>query len=612
MSAGEKGGRAEKNVRLEKGAQFEKSARPETPAQPETPPQAPSPPAPPTATDAPRGPASIGQIERDLERLAVPERSLFERDADADGATLSSAAHRANPLSVLTEAIKAASGLVALLAAARMGSILSGDAAALVQTVIAAALIFAACLGLCYAIWRSRTWELAPDGLVVRWGLVNRRQLTVPYEHIHTVTMSSELLERLLGLMTLNLDTGAAAAEDDASKLRGLRAGEAEVLRAELFRRKRAAEGRPGERDAVDAPGDVSASDPEERPLAVFTLEGRALMLAAASQMSAGSQALALVILLANGANQLIEWGMLDIVGRGEELVAGIAPVIVPVVLAFLAVALLLGAAVSFVLNLVRYAGYRVERYADRVVVEHGLLSRSSRTLVTERVQYVSVRQGVIRQLIGYAEVRAVVVAGVGEEGGEPAGEVVIHPFLRMSELDGFLAEVLPGYAGVLGSVELGRLGSVALRRAVTRAVIWWPFAAGLAGLGLWLFGLSGLAEHAAWLMSPLVVAAAILSVVLLAGLVADALLAWRSARYGHAARALVLISGGLTRRSVVVPRAHLQHLSLSANPFQRRAGVASLRVRTASSCTDGLELRDLPADVADALLAWFRPNRAA
>ena len=114
-------------------------------------------------------------------------------------------------------------------------------------------------------------------------------------------------------------------------------------------------------------------------------LEGRALMLAAASQMSAGSQALALVILLANGANQLIEWGMLDIVGRGEELVAGIAPVIVPVVLAFLAVALLLGAAVSFVLNLVRYAGYRVERYADRVVVEHGLLSRSSRTLVTER-----------------------------------------------------------------------------------------------------------------------------------------------------------------------------------------------------------------------------------
>lgn len=547
-------------------------------------------------------------LEREVERLAVPERSLFEDAADATPAALLGT-HRANPLSVLTEAVKMASGLVVLLAFARMGAVLSGDLAAIAQVALAAVAIFAACAGLSYAIWRARTWELAPGELVIRWGLVNRRQLSVPYEHIHTVTMSSELLERALGLMTLNLDTGAAASEGDASKLRGLRAGEAEALRVELFRRKRAAAPAPGEKDlgSPDAPGEVAAeATAEERPLSVYTLSRRDLLLAAVSQMSAGSQAVALVVLLANGLNNLIEWGVLDLAGTGDELMARFAPMLASIVVAFLLAALLLGALVSFVLNLVRYAGYRVERYADRLSVEHGLLSRYSRTLAAGRVQYVSVRQGLVRQLMGYAEVRAIVVAAAGEEDGEPSGEVVLHPFLRVSQVDAFLSEALPAYAGVLGQAGLGRLGRVALRRSVVRAVAWWPFAAGLSGLGIWLLGVSGLAAQAAWLVGPLVVAAAILSVVLLACLVLDAVRGWSSARYGHTARELVLVSGGLTRRTAIVPRSHLQRMRVSVSPFQRRAGLASVSVRTAAGTTDGLDLRDLPEPAALALLEWL------
>ena len=360
-----------------------------------------------------------------------------------------------------------------------------------------------------------------------------------------------------------------------------------------------------GEKDVV--PADTTPI--EERPLTTFSLAGRELALAAASQMSAGGQAVALVILLVNGANQLIEWGLLDVVGKGDELMAGISPAIVPAVIAFLAVALLLGAAVSLVVNLVRYAGYRVERYADRVVVEHGLLSRSSRALATGRVQYVVVRQGIIRQFIGYAEVTAQVVSAPGEKDGEPSGSVLLHPFIRMGEVDAFLAEVLPDYAGVMGHVELGRLGPVARRRSVVRAVIWWPFATAIFFGVHWLFGLSNLLANVGWLLEPMLVAGMLLSAVLLVGLVADALLAWGAARYGHTDRELVLVTGGLTRLTVIAPRARLQRMEVRANPFQRRAGVATLSVRTAASDADGLELRDLPAVAADELLAWYRPR---
>ena len=550
-----------------------------------------------------------GGLEEELERLVVPHRSLFEPTGPTPEALFGT--HRANPLSVLVEALKMASGLVTLVAFGLARDFFAGDLSVLVKLVLAAAGIFAVCLLLSFAVWRSKTWELTAEGVRLCWGLgwgpFSRRSLTIPYEHIHTVSMNSSLLDRVFGLMTLDLDTGAAASEGDASKISGLRAGEADVLRAELFRRKRVAGGqdKEGEKDVV--PADTTPI--EERPLTTFSLAGRELALAAASQMSAGGQAVALVILLVNGANQLIEWGLLDVVGKGDELMAGISPAIVPAVIAFLAVALLLGAAVSLVVNLVRYAGYRVERYADRVVVEHGLLSRSSRALATGRVQYVVVRQGIIRQFIGYAEVTAQVVSAPGEKDGEPSGSVLLHPFIRMGEVDAFLAEVLPGYAGVMGHVELGRLGPVARRRAVVRAVIWWPFATAIFFGAQWLFGLSGLLESVTWLLTPVLVAATVLSAVLLVGLVADALLAWGAARYGHTDRELVLVTGGLTRLTVIAPRARLQRMEVRANPFQRRAGVATLSVRTAASDADGLELRDLPAVAADELLAWYRPR---
>ena len=560
------------------------------------------------------GSSTEGAFESNLERLAVPHRSLFE-ETDPTPETLRGT-HRANPLSVLAEALKMTSGLVVLAAFGLARDFFAGDLSALAKLALAVVIIFAACLVLSLAVWRAKTWELTAEGVRMRWGLgwgpFSRRSLTIPYEHIHTVSMNSSLLDRVFGLLTLDLDTGAAASEGDASKISGLRAGEADALRAELFRRKRFASGQavPDEKTGAGEK-DITPDEAlyEERPLASFSLAGRELALAAASQMSAGGQAVALVILLVNGANQLIEWGLLDVVGKGDELMAGLAPVVVPVVLAFLAIALLLGAVVSFAANLVRYAGYRVERYADRVVVERGLLSRSSRALAAGRVQYVAVRQGIVRQLIGYAEITAQVVSAPGETDGEPSGSVLLHPFIRMDEVDAFLGEVLPSYAGVLERVELGRLEPVACRRAVVRAVVWWPFAAALAGGVLWLFGFSGLLESAGWLLRPVLVAAAVLSAVLLAGLVVDALRAWGAARYGHTDCEVVLVTGGLTRLTVIAPRTRLQRMEVRANPFQRRAGVTTLSARTAASDVGGLSLRDLPVDAADELLTWYRPR---
>lgn len=587
----------------------EKSDRPPVPADVAATAAPPRPPEP--GQPAPPAPA-LGQIEREVEDLTVPQRSFFEGQPPATPEALLGV-RRANPLSVIVTAVRGAWGLIVLVAFALAGDILAGDPRSLGILVAASVVILAVCVALSWVVWRTRTWELTDEGIVLCRGVLSKKRLQVPYEHVHTIQMGSGLLERLFGLIKLDFDTGAAVAEGEATTIEGLRAGEAQALREEIFRRKRAAAMPSGEKNAEAAGATVTAAGQdapaEDRPLATYRLEGKELLLAAVSHTSAVTQAAALLILLVNGANQLIEWGVLDLVGAGEEISRAPLATVVPVVVATVVLAILLGGLASFAVNLLRFGGYRADRYADRVTIEHGLLSRSSRTLALERVQYVTIRQGILRQLIGYADVRAQVVASPGETDGELTSTVLLHPFLRTSEIDGFLAEVLPSYAGILDTVQLGRLGKPARRRALVRSIIWWPCTVALAACALWLAGGAGLVEGAVWLLRPLLVTASVVSVVVLAALVVDALRGWSAARYGHTSRELVFVSGGLTRQTVIVPRSRLQRMELARNPFQRRARVTTLSVRTASVTFEGLNLRDLPEDAADELLAWFRPR---
>lgn len=592
-------------------ASGEKNDRPPVPADvTASPASAPRPPEP----ERPAPPApTLGQVEREVEDLTVPQRSFFEAEGSAAPEALLGV-RRANPLSVIVTAVRGAWGLIVLVAFALAGDIIAGDLRSLGILAAASVVILAVCVALSWVVWRTRTWELTDEGIVLCRGILSKKRLQVPYEHVHTIQMGSGLLERLFGLIKLDFDTGAAVAEGEATTIEGLRAGEAQALREEIFRRKRAAVVPSGEKGAGAANAaveDAAGQDApaEDRPLATYRLEGKELLLAAASQTSAVTQAAALVILLVNGMNQLIEWGVLDLVGAGEQISRAPLATVVPVVAATVLLAILVGGLASFAVNLLRFGGYRAERFADRVTIEHGLLSRSSRTLALERVQYVTIRQGILRQLIGYADVRAQVVASPGETDGELTSTVLLHPFLRVSEVDGFLAEVLPSYAGVLDTVQLGRLGKPARRRAVVRSVVWWPCLVALAAGALWLAGGAGLVKELAWLLRPLLVTAAVVSVIVLAALVVDALRGWSATRYGHTARELVLVSGGLTRQTVIAPRSHLQRMELARSPFQRRAGVTTISARTASVTFDGLSLRDLPEDAADELLAWFRPR---
>lgn len=570
---------------------------------------------------------TLEHLGREVERLANPRNSLFEEA----GVPLSGV-HRGSALSLITGAV---SGLgvafgVSLVAIVRT---VGGNVAKDLPGVIAiASAIVALSVVSSVITWRTRTWELTDAGIMLRSGLVTSKQLQVPYEHIHTVSMSSNLVERVLGLMTLDLDTGAASSEGEATRIRGLQAGMAEALREELFRRKAAMladqglDARVAAADAsAEADDGASPTAPVPSPDACYTLTTAQLVFAALTEARVVAQAAAFLILIVQGINLLQESALVNLSDVAGDIAVLPVALLVGAVALLLALALVVGFAVSFVISLIGYAGYRAERAGGRISVERGLLSRTSHAVALERIQSISIRQGLIRQLIGYVEVRASVVGAIGSsDETSTADGVVLHPFIRLTEVDAFLASIAPDFSVVKtgrvcfdsSSEELEEIGLVRLPRAAARRLAFrtamksLALAVALAGAGVFLAHV--LLAGESWSMVRLTIGAllVVMGVAVVARMILSAVLRYRDSRIGHDRARLVMVVGGVKRRTEVVLRARLQHATASASPFQRRVKVATFMTRTAA--TGDLVLRDVSAADADALLAWIRPRRGA
>lgn len=573
---------------------------------------------------------TLEHLGREVERLANPRNSLFE-----EAGTPLSGVHRGSALSLITGAV---SGLgvafgVSLVAIVRT---VGGNVAKDLPGVIAIAIAIVALSVVSSVItWRTRTWELTDAGIMLRGGLVTSRQLQVPYEHIHTVNMSSNLVERVLGLMTLDLDTGAASSEGEATRIRGLQAGIAEALREELFRRKAAVladqglDARTADADAsAEADDEASPTAPAPSPDACYTLTTAQLVFAALTEARVVAQAVAFLILIVQGINLLQESELVNLSDVAGDIAVLPVALLIGVAALLLALALIVGFAVSFVMSLIGYAGYRAERAAGRISVERGLLSRTSHTVALERIQSINIRQGLIRQLIGYAEVRASVVGAIGSsDETSTADGVVLHPFIRVTEVDAFLASIAPDFSAAetvetgrvcfdSSSEELEEIGLVRLPRAAARRLAFrtamksLALAVALAGVGVFLARV--LLAGESWSMVRLAIGAllVVMGVAVVARMILSAVLRYRDSRIGHDRTRLVMVVGGVKRRTEVVLRARLQHATASASPFQRRVQVATFMTRTAA--TGDLALRDVSAADADALLAWIRPRRSA
>ncbi len=494
-------------------------------------------------------------------------------------------------------------------------------------------------------------YEIGPAEFSFYQGIFSKKRVHIPYQRIQSVDQRASLLQRIFGVCTVSIDTAGGSA-NKATIVPYLTKQDAELLRRELFARKRFAlaveAGEASEEDrarfaemawanasvaegnVLDAPanlwddiGGVFAGESIDTGRVSFEygLTNKELILTGLSN----NTAFALVLVGVLGVvGQVLEGalsfapGAVDAVGhavvQGPMWVAGGAAVLV-----FGVVLLIWG--LSAVATCISFGGFKARRRGNRIEVERGLLQHQFSGVDVDRVQSVTVRQSLVRRLLGCCEISLGKVEAVsGEDGsnrGVQTGGLVIHPFVKMSRVPEILAGIIPEYADV--PFEAQPLPRVALRRGIIRRCI-------LQGFGFWL-GVFTAACHIALSVAAslsgdpdiaevmpyataLAIAGYVFAVALIAVDAVGAVLWFRESSFAYNQRFMQITLGGLARESTSFLRGKIQFGYTRVNPFQRRAGTRTIFVRTAAG-VGGSTMRLIDVSELDALawLDWLKPR---
>jgi putative membrane protein len=261
---------------------------------------------------------------------------------------------------------------------------------------------------------------------------------------------------------------------------------------------------------------------------------------------------------------------------------------------------LLFSLLLSFVLTVLGYWGFTLRLRGDVLEVERGLLTQHRDTVPLDRIQAVRVEENPFRRLMGLASVKVVVAGRARSSTG--SGTNVLLPVGPRGQAFELAARV----AGWDHIPPLHPMPPQARARRRLRAGI----AAGLAGLAapsllhpaaIRVAGVGGLLPWN-WTGGMFLTAGAMaLGVGLVALLLAEG--AWRGLGWAEEASHAAFREGIMKRQTTLVPLSRLQSVDVVSTPFQRRRGLATLRIQVARpSLESDPRALDLDEEVAGSL----------
>ena len=422
-------------------------------------------------------------------------------------------------------------------------------------------------------------FRLEEDRILIGQGFLRKTALDLPYDRIQAINVERSVIDRLLGLVTVSLDTaGSAGAEGQLPSV---------SLECAEWLRDRVAIGRGGRiGDDGAADGDPSAATSvkragDERPGFVGYLGEELLKLTSGDMIRIGlSNRNILVAAAFLGAITetlgFVEEALQPAFESAEAAFAGadtLARTIFVVLLALSALvvvsSLVVGAA------FLRYHNYTLWREGTAFRSRAGLLTQKEVVVETAKIQQVTLSQNLVMRWFGRYRLRAMPAALLPGQGGDTPGfnfaEVLEIPLLRSPLAEELRARMLGREGRALTllphSPEFIRVSPHYIRALTLRIGI----VPGLAGtlLLLRLLGPTaswGIATGTWWL----------------AWMTLSVLFAWqRWRRQGY-----MYDDDGLASRSGLVGRKvdaflfrKAQNVTVRRSPLQRRKGLATLEV---------------------------------
>lgn len=386
--------------------------------------------------------------------------------------------------------ISAFSSLAALVAEIAENPSVGREYSLIVTIVIAGAIIAVLVIAaLCFVVrwvqWRHFWYQFDPAEFSIYSGVISKKRTHVPYGRVQSVDQKATLIQRILGLCAVSIDT-AGGASNKAILVPYVTKSQAESLRQQLYVRKAqlaagasgAAAAAPGAAVAPSVGGGAGMAAGAAAPAGAVAATAGAFavsatpagaaegnLLDAASQItdqmtgvfdgpSLAQQApsfeygltnkqllltglfnntsfVVVAIGLLAAVGQLLQ-GAADLVPNSELMLESAVESTIAREGALMAGGVMLGAFLVFALvmwgisavgTILSYGGFKARRRGDRVEVERGILQHSFQGVAIDRVQSVIISQTLVRRLMGYCEISLGKIDAVAEGSNENSGK---------------------------------------------------------------------------------------------------------------------------------------------------------------------------------------------
>ncbi|WP_239256148.1 PH domain-containing protein [Listeria ilorinensis] len=288
-----------------------------------------------------------------------------------------------------------------------------------------------------YATFR---YALEKEGLRVRYGLIFRKNIYIPYERIQTIQQKQWFFFMPFNVTQILIETagGSGKPEADLSAVPVQVAKELKDLR----------DGKKAEQDPEQTiatvetnihknPLDVEAPDPDELPDKTVTLRTKELILMAVT--SSGVFGGLIIVLAFSG--QIQDLLPKDWLESQFEQIWEMGVIIVTILVIVVLLALW---GISIVATLFKYFQFKLMKYEQQLVVEKGLLQRNRTTLNFSRIQGLVIVESPLRQWLGLVGVKAITAGSSGDD--EHSGDILIIPIMKKTAAYALLQELLPAY----------------------------------------------------------------------------------------------------------------------------------------------------------------------
>lgn len=462
-------------------------------------------------------------------------------------------------------------------------AVIIGAAKPQVWIVVGIAVIPFSVIAALFAYWQYRnfTFQLDGDDLIIRKGVIFKERTVISADRIQTVKIAESIVQRILGLVALKVDTAGSSGSE--LEIPALERKAALLLKDLLYRKKEEAEGLApeGADSAVQPDGaeDTARVRPatEKKVLVKLNIFDLLVVGLTENHLKTGLLALAVVF---GYFSQFMEY-LQDYL---EAYVDEYARTLANAGIAFALSALILFAAVSVLLSVIRtflrFFNLKAVLLPDAVEIETGLLKRSYDRIPVRKIQFAQWETNPLRRLAGFESVRIRPSDPVGQANKQQRTEI---PALRRKASAALAAGIFPGYEAPEGGFRAlasayARINSIiagALLLPVS-AVLWHQY--GLPGLfPLFVLPLTALFSY----------------------------------RYGlkvrilFDSRFLLVKKGWIFPSRLVLPIHKLQSVSVSTNIFLKRRKLCHLNLYTAAGARRVRYLREEEAAQMYNYMLW-------